>query len=436
MEIRPPKFPASLPASTTVQNPKSKGTPSNSQGPSPDGKTARLDIPEKAAHRSEKEANERILKAQESVREAQKEAAAVTEDIRAANDEQLQEIQDRNQERIVQERAEGYENLLRLRRAQEAEIHRVKTQGEKTKKQLDDYYDGEIYRKTRDSEMELKRVLSHENDALEHATKEELFKREQLQKTSVQDLEQLKDHHEIKLHKLKEGSEKEYEQMKTNYEQGRQESQTQFHSQFDKITSEQDQILTNLYQNASHKLNTIRRESAEHLAGYDNRKEDPFYRMVLLDPEIKETDDAIILKVRIPSHEQDQVTVNIQGDAMIVSGQRRNHELLETKEGRQSTTHSFQSFSERIPLPTLVEARGLTKRFDGDTMTVHVPKLESRKKYKAFQKPEAEHSSIQKPRFPENLPHTKEVSRLSPSEGEINDRLKPSRSKPGSQTLD
>jgi hypothetical protein len=106
------------------------------------------------------------------------------------------------------------------------------------------------------------------------------------------------------------------------------------------------------------------------------------------------------------------VTVTLKGDNLVLSGTRRNEEKVELSPGHTQGTASYQSYSESFPLPFPVEARQLSKTFDGDMLIATIPK----KNQYAFEKPAKpvpQRLKAERPKLPDNLPQSEARADMS-----------------------
>src|SRR5690606_40554056 len=82
---------------------------------------------------------------------------------------------------------------------------------------------------------------------------------------------------------------------------------------------------------------------------YSSQKNDPFYRMVNLDAEVRENDQQFVLTARIPPHERDRININIRGNEVVISGKRRSDEILEVGPGHKQRTSSCPTSAATVP---------------------------------------------------------------------------------------
>jgi hypothetical protein len=132
--------------------------------------------------------------------------------------------------------------------------------------------------------------------------------------------------------------------------------------------------LKNLYQNANQDLSQKKQYLTQMIGNYQERAQDPFYRMSRYDSDLLDVGDSYVLRVKIPNYERGQFRVQVAGQEIQLMGVRTNQEKAEIEPGRWVTTHTNQTVSERYPLDSPVDGRAMTVRDDGDWLEYRLPK--------------------------------------------------------------
>lgn len=93
--------------------------------------------------------------------------------------------------------------------------------------------------------------------------------------------------------------------------------------------------------------------------------------------DLVETDDSLVLKADLPGLSQDDVTVEVDGNVLTISGERRvDHERKE--DGYYRVERSFGHFSRSVTLPEGVDEEKVTANFNDGVLEVRIPKPEER----------------------------------------------------------
>jgi len=93
--------------------------------------------------------------------------------------------------------------------------------------------------------------------------------------------------------------------------------------------------------------------------------------------DIFETDNEFVLELEVPGFERDELSVEIDGQALVVTGRRAEEEQEQV--GRERLLHERleHSFERRFELPRAVDTEHVAASCDKGVLTVRVPKAEA-----------------------------------------------------------
>lgn len=375
-------------------------------GPSSGGRSG-MSPAEERAYQTERESNRRIAAAEKDVEQARKVADARIDSIHDQYEKREISETERNLELIEKQRMKGYEQVRDLQRQQQAELGRVRRESERELSQLQDHYRttlNTVEHQGSDRLRSLETRHASELDLRTRSRQDELALAEELNRRQT---EAIRAENEGKVSDLREAGLKEYERVRANTNEADEEMRANFLRQFEEKTAVSQQTLDDIQDRASRAIRELRQDTSHKLAAYADRQEDPFYKLLDLQASVSDEGDYYELTARIPEHEQAHVSVSIKGGQIVLSGYRRNEEKLEVGPGHSRGTNSFQSFLETFPLAWPVDAKKLSREFEGERLTVRVPK----KSDLAYRSPTAAakpaRARVERPKFPENLPLAK-----------------------------
>jgi HSP20 family protein len=95
--------------------------------------------------------------------------------------------------------------------------------------------------------------------------------------------------------------------------------------------------------------------------------------------EMKETDEAVQLKLEIPGLEAKDLNVEVTDDAVSIKGERKSESKTEEKGMIRSEFH-YGSFARVIPLPVHVQNDKVTAEYKNGILDLTLPKLEEEKR--------------------------------------------------------
>ena len=382
---------------------------------------------ERAARQAEKDAETRIATAQRRALQTERDAEA---QVARMKDEFIRteaRMSETNNEAVQNQRKKNYENLRDLKRAADSETLHVGMEGKQ--------HVQEVSQQIQKSETDLKQdgdeKLRHL--ALDQNVEQEFIRNQheriitELRSAQTQSMNQIRSEGEQSLEAGRKQALAETEMLTENQKVRTQATQERFENQYSQQIGDYKRTLDRLDQEAGSQLKRLQSDTSRKLNAYSDRSNDPFYRSMDLQTRVEETGEAYVIRAKVPPHERDHLSVTIQGNQLVLSGQRRNTERFESEAGHKSQTSSFQSYTETVPLPHPVDAKSLYREFDGDDFVVIVPKASIYGKPIAAQKPTPEGLHAARPVFPGNLPLAQEADEPPPSHGPG----QPVRGKPG-----
>jgi HSP20 family molecular chaperone IbpA len=360
-----------------------------------------------AAAAGQSEAARQIEQAQNLIRQSERDSEVQLSHVRAENDQELTSERVRNESAIESQRTRGYEELRELQRRQAAEVGRVKREGERELANTQNFYQDSIQKAEHEGARKSRETLTQE--AIMNQTEDGAaqFAHRELRSQHASQLESLKATQEAQLGEATEAQAKYLETTRTNSLQARAKTDENYGRLFEDSVTTHQATLDRINAQASRELSTLRADTAQKLAAYSSRQNDPFYKMLDLQAELTEHEDHFQLTARIPEHERDHINVNLLGDRLVLTGARRNEEKLDLSEiapGRSQSTSAYQSYSESFGLPWPVDARGLSKVYDGDHLVVTIPKKNEFSKAPMKAQGPPERYRAERPQFPGNLP--------------------------------
>jgi HSP20 family molecular chaperone IbpA len=345
--------------------------------------------------------------AQREAREVERDLEARVEHARQESAMALEKESARESSALEAERARGYAALRELQRAQASELARVRREGERDLAQIKNHYENATLDRQKKAETELAQLERQKEQAKTFEQSSGQMQQSEIKQTQALRLQALKESEERSFQSLSEGARKRQEQAQVNDSLSSQSLESDFQRRHQAIRSTQENTLNQINARAAEELRQTRESTSQKLAAYQTRQSDPFYKLHDLSAELTERDDAFVLTARIPEHERDRLSVSVQGDRLLLSGFRRNQEKLELSPGRAKSSSSFQSYTESFPLRVPVDAKSLSREFEGDTLVVTVPKrgLDTSYQVKSAQHhPTPERARVEAPKFPGNLP--------------------------------
>ena len=353
---------------------------------------------------SEKDATSRISAAEQSVVDAQRDAAARINNIRDEYERRSEKESDLTKNSIETEKRKGYEKVLETQRQQQAEINRIRREGERDTQTLQEHYKNTVFGVQRDGEKELQELKlkqSHEM-AFESANAEQGV--DSMRQANLHRGQDLKEHQDGQIETLKQSYAKQFEDLKLNSDQSQHQAFDHFQTQFQTQMEQYGKILNDTGAKASQQLKALREDTSRKLSAYGDRQSDPFYQLIRIPVSVSETNEAFTFRAQIPAHEQKNLSISVRGNELVITGQRKSEEHLEVEPGHTLSTSAYQNYSESFPLNWPVQSKGISREFTDSEVIIRVPKQQTYS-YEPFKKKTSpDRVKAEHPVFPENIP--------------------------------
>jgi HSP20 family protein len=94
--------------------------------------------------------------------------------------------------------------------------------------------------------------------------------------------------------------------------------------------------------------------------------------------DLVEADDHFVLRADLPGLDEQDVSIEVDGDVLTVSGERKS-EHEERGEGFHRIERSYGAFRRSLTLPDGVDPESVSASFDKGVLEVRIPKPEERK---------------------------------------------------------
>lgn len=358
-------------------------------------------------YQKQRDATDTADRIQGQINDMQRDGESTMSNLKDEYERQYVAETSREEASLENQKLKGYEGIRDVQRQQQAELSRIRREGERNVNQLTDYYRNATYRARRDGEENLKQLESQHAQQTGFEQREGTTQLDQLRADNAREIANTQDQHNLRMARLQKESADQYEQKRLEADESAQRTSANLQNRYRQQISDQEHAVNRMNAESQQQINAIRADTSRKLSAYRDRQSDPFYQMMNLNANIVDAGDHYILTADIPSHEQKGVAVAVRGDQIVLQGTRRNEEKLELAPGHSQTSSSYQSYTESFPMMDPVDAKRLTKEFDGDTLIVRVPKKPpTYTPYKS--KVEISRTRVARPAFPENLPHTGE----------------------------
>lgn len=89
--------------------------------------------------------------------------------------------------------------------------------------------------------------------------------------------------------------------------------------------------------------------------------------------DVQEKEDKFVAKVELPGVTDENVSVSVMGDILVVEGQKEKESEVK-KKGYYYSEAAYGSFSRSITIPSIVDTDKITANFDKGVLEIDLPK--------------------------------------------------------------
>lgn len=329
---------------------------------------------EKQTRQVERDAMIRMENARKRAEEVETEMDHRMDHARQATETSVDTANLKREQLVGSLKNQTYKEVADLKRRTAAEVARVRQEGERSTEDLRDFYKSQSEAAEFDGQKRFRESTNRNAILQEYQNRAADDERKILQQSHQEEMEALRDHTATTQQELIRQSEEELNLAREKAASARKDAENYFEGSYSRTIKTNAEALNRASADAKAQLDRLRADHALKLQKYDDRLEDPFYRMVDLGTDLRDHGDYFVLKARIPEHERENVRVTVRGNDLVVTGTRRNEEKLNLGEGKGRTVSSFQTYQEVIPLGSPVEPQGLLREFDSHGLVVTIPK--------------------------------------------------------------
>lgn len=299
---------------------------------------------------------------QQEIRDFEKQTEQKIEQVRLETQENLAKAKEKYQQEYQRTTSRGEQRVASQRKQNEETIHfevergrnaieRLRTNNEKEHSELYARGEKKINETAELQNNKLKRLNEDAAESLERQEKQWVSKEQRLQNEYVEKTT----HNKQALQDELKNQNKRFQSLYTKNE----------HAQKESLGLQQ--------QRYAKQLNETRKDFMVEASRYNDKADDPFYKIEDRGSYIRENPDFYILRAYVPEHEKDSVKVTIQNDKATISGQRSFKDKVE-EDGKTITGATFQTFREEFPFEKPVITEGMTRERQGDWVVYTIPK--------------------------------------------------------------
>lgn len=272
------------------------------------------------------------------------------------------EIRDKTRTVLTQESEEHQQRITNLRKKNNEEFMHEHERGIHSTETTREHYATEVNR------------LHKEGD--EAITEQKSINEQQL----ALQKQQFKTEHEERLQRNEADKKKAFEVYRTQlmhdkdfYKKSLNEQKAEFDKLYKQNSDDNQNVIINSRAKTAEEVIKEKQKVMSTLGKYNDKAEDPFYRVQTVQYSLNESPEFYELTAHIPEKDKENVKVVVKNDKVVLQGQRRFEDRIDQADHKM-TTQSFQTYREEVPLKHPVNEHYATRTWENGMLKLKIPK--------------------------------------------------------------
>jgi hypothetical protein len=179
---------------------------------------------------------------------------------------------------------------------------------------------------------------------------------------------------QMRVKKLNENQIKERERVSDHHDKTLAEQDQFYEKKFQSNLGTHSAYLKNLENRHAEVVNSMKKSVLNSTELAKTRSLDPFYNFTELKPTLEETEKGWILKMNVPEHSKDHVSLTTNNKEIIVSVNRRFNEERVDSDGTKNRIQKVETALTNLPVKTMIDPRYQKKSWDDGILTYELKK--------------------------------------------------------------
>jgi|GEM_PF-4753250 len=272
------------------------------------------------------------------------------------------EIRDKTHQVLTQESDQHQQRITTLRKKNNEEFTREHERGIASTEVTRQHYADEVNRLHKEGDQEIgeQKTINEQQLALQK--------------------EQFKVEHDDRIQKFEADKKKAFEVYRTQlmhdkgfYKKSLDEQKNEFDKIYKQNSDENQNVVINAKAKAAEEVIKEKQKVMSTLGKYNDKSEDPFYRVQTVQYSLSESPEFYELTAHIPEKDKENVKVVVKNDKVVLQGQRRYEDKIDQADHKM-TTQSFQTYREEVPLKHPVHEHYATRTWENGMLKLKIPK--------------------------------------------------------------
>jgi HSP20 family molecular chaperone IbpA len=148
-----------------------------------------------------------------------------------------------------------------------------------------------------------------------------------------------------------------------------------FQARYDQLVREHEELFETTRQKLGQQYDQMVEQLTAKKAQFEERSQDQFYRVNTLEPELTEDLNSYTVKIQVPEHEKEQVTLAPHGRQLKLNLVRNFKDEQRDENGSLNKASRSEVFTKIMNVPEIVNSRDVTQRYVDGVLEFRVAKL-------------------------------------------------------------
>lgn len=153
------------------------------------------------------------------------------------------------------------------------------------------------------------------------------------------------------------------------------QKQADFKIRYENMIKEHDIALAQIKSQLDFDMKKMIQESAIQKQMIANKKDDQFYRLESLNPIITDNANDLIVSLKVPEHEKENVHLSVHGRDLRMTLVRKYTEKLEEVDGSSDRTTKNELFSKEFNSKELLDQKNIVQKYENGLLSFKIKKL-------------------------------------------------------------
>ena len=148
-----------------------------------------------------------------------------------------------------------------------------------------------------------------------------------------------------------------------------------FQKKYESITKEHQSVLDRIKAKFGQQISTILNGQMKSKSSIEEKKDDAFYNITALDPQLIDLKDSYQIAIEVPDYEKENVRLTAQGRDLSISLTRKFSDSVVAEDGSRNKSSRSETFTKNLSTDQLLNSKQVTQSYNEGILTFNIAKL-------------------------------------------------------------